>query len=524
MVLSTRNLSLQARLISLPLLAVALSLGQTACDAAPTPTPATVAGDAESPATWPAPTPTPTLIPTRGGGAPDSSSAAPTLQATATPPAPTAVVEQTLTPPAATPTEALSTPVSAAPKGLGSLKTRMMSPEAMEEADLVDLTLGNTAFAFDLYRTLAQSDGDLFYSPYSVSLALAMTYAGAKGETEQQMADTLGFSLPQDRLHFAFNALDLALVSRSAGPAGRDDDGIRLNIANAIWGQEGHEFLTSFLDVLAEQYGSEVRRADFRGAPGESRARINEWAARETGGRIESLVPPGAIVPTTRLVLANAVYFKAAWESPFPRGATAAGLFHPLSGGKVQAPMMRQEGRFGYAQGDGLQAVELLYDGAEMSMTILVPDEGTFRDFEESLAVSAVEGILDDLGTRLVRLTMPKFEVEASFSLADALASMGMPNAFDERAADFSGMDGTSCFAGDDECLLVADVVHQAFLSVDEAGTEATAATAATVGITRAAAEPVTLTIDRPFIFLVRDRSTDAVLFAGRVSELGQPG
>ena len=523
-VLSTRNLSLQARLISLLLLAVALSLGQTACDAAPTPTPATVAGDAESPATWPAPTPTPTPthIPTRGGGEPDSSSAAPTLRATATPPDPTAVVEQTLTPPAATPSEALSTPVSAAPKGLGSLKTPMMSPEAMEEADLVDLTLGNTAFAFDLYRTLAQSDGDLFYSPYSVSLALAMTYAGARGETEQQMADTLGFSLPQDRLHSTFNALDLALVSRSAGPAGRDDDGIRLNIANAIWGQEGHEFLTSFLDVLAEQYGSKVRRADFHGAPGESRARINDWAARETGDRIESLVPPGAIVPTTRLVLANAVYFKAAWESPFPKGATAAGLFHPLSGGKVQAPMMRQEGRFGYAQGDGLQAVELLYDGAEISMTILLPDEGTFRDFEGSLAVSAVDGILDDLGTRLVRLTMPKFEVEASFSLADALAAMGMPNAFDERAADFSGMDGTSCFAGDDECLLVADVVHQAFLSVDEAGTEAAAATAATVGITRAAAEPVTLTIDRPFIFLVRDRATDAVLFVGRVSELEQ--
>ena len=521
-VFSTRNLSLQARLLSLLLLAVALSAGQTACDAAPTPTPATVAGDAESPR--PGPAPTPTLIPTRGGGPPDSSSTAPILQATATPPAPTAVVEQTLAPPAATPTEARSTSVSVAPKGLGSLKTRMMSPEAIEEADLVDLTRGNTAFAFDLYRTLAQSDGDLFYSPYSVSLALAMTYAGAKGETEQQMADTLGFRVPQDRLHSAFNALDLALASRRAEPAGRDDGGIRLNIANAIWGQEGREFLTSFLDVLAEQYGSKVRRADFRGAPGESRARINEWVARETGDRIESLVPPGAIVPTTRLVLANAIYFKAAWESPFPKRATAAGFFHPLRGGQVQAPMMRQEGRFGYARGDGLQAVELLYDGAEMSMTILLPDQGTFRDFEGSLAVSAVDGILDDLGTRPVRLTMPKFEVEASFSLADALAAMGMPNAFDERAADFSGMDGTSCFAGHDECLLVTDVVHQAFLSVDEAGTEATAATAAVTGITRAAAEPVTLTIDRPFIFLVRDRTTDAVLFVGRVSELEQPG
>ena len=384
-----------------------------------------------------------------------------------------------------------------------------MSPGATGP-ELADLTRGNTAFAFDLYRTLAQSDGDLFYSPHSVSLALAMTYAGARGETERQMAETLRFLLPQERLHLAFNALDLALASRGAGAAGQDAASFQLNIANSVWGQKDHEFVAAFLDVLAEQYGSEVRRADFRRAPEESRVRINDWVADETEARINDLIPPGAIEPTTRLVLANAIYFNAAWQLPFDERATAPGPFHPLGGGYIEASMMRQEGRFGYAHGEGYQAVELPYDGGEVAMAILLPDEGSFSEFEGLLDASMVDGVLEDLETRRVLLTMPKFEVRASFGLAGTLEAMGMPNAFDERAADFSGMDGTSCFAGDDECLLVADVVHQAFLSVDEAGTEAAAATAATVGITRASAEPVTLTIDRPFIFLVRDRATDA--------------
>ena len=162
----------------------------------------------------------------------------------------------------------------------------MASPGATE-ADIANLARGNAAFAFDLYRSLAQGEADLFYSPYSVSLALAMTYAGAKGETERQMADTLRFHLPQERLHPAFNALDLALASRGAGVAGQEDGGFQLNIANSVWGQEGHEFLMAFLDVLAEQYGSEVRRADFRRAREEARVRINDWVAGETEDRIE---------------------------------------------------------------------------------------------------------------------------------------------------------------------------------------------------------------------------------------------
>ena len=220
-------------------------------------------------------------------------------------------------------------------------------------------------------------------------------------------------------------------------------------------------------------------------------------------------------------MLANAIYFNAAWQLPFDERATAPGPFHPLGGGYIEAPMMRQEGRLDYARGDGYQAVELPYDGGEMAMAILLPDAGSFSDFEGVLNASMVEGILENLRTRRVLLTMPKFEVRASFGLADTLKAMGMPNAFDGSAADFSGMDGTSCLAGDDECLLITDVVHQAFVSVDEAGTEAAAATAAIAGTKSADPDgPVRLTVDRPFIFLVRDRAAGAVLLAGRVSAL----
>ena len=477
-------------------LAAALSPAQTACDPASTPAvaPATTPRGAELPATQPAPAPN--FAPTPAVERPGPS------------------------PPTPTPQAASKTPVPAELTALRSLKHRAAAQGATLQ-ELADLARGNAAFAFDLYRALAQGEGNLFYSPHSVSLALATTYAGARGETERQMEDTLRFLLPQDKLHPAFNALDLNLASRGEGAAGQDDGGFQLNIANAVWDQEGHEFITDFLDVLAEQYGSEVRRADFRRAPEEARVRINDWVADETEDRINDLIPPGAIEPTTRLVLANAIYFNAAWQLPFDERATAPRPFHPLGGGEVEAPMMRREGRFGYARGDGHQAVELLYDGGEMSMTILLPDAGRFSEFEGLLDASVVEGVLENLETQRVRLTMPKFKVEESFNLADTLKAMGMPDAFDGSAADFSGMDGTSCLAGDAECLLITDVVHQAFVSVDEAGTEAAAATAVIVGTKSVEpGEPVSLTIDRPFIFLVRDQATDAVLFVGRVTGL----
>ena len=214
--------------------------------------------------------------------------------------------------------------------------------------------------------------GNLFFSPYSISIALAMTYAGARGETERQMADTLHFTLPQGRLHSSFNALDLELAGRGASAKGKQGKGFQLNIANAIWGQEGNEFVAEFLDVLVENYGAGLRLTDFVNAPEEARVNINNWASDQTHGRIEDLIPQGAIDTWTRLVLANAIYFDAAWQHPFKAESTAEGPFFLLDGIEVRVPMMAQMESFSYTEGEGYQVVELPYDGSEMSMMILL--------------------------------------------------------------------------------------------------------------------------------------------------------
>jgi serpin B len=391
---------------------------------------------------------------------------------------------------------------------LKSDKERISSPDvsASEQSLLVE---GNSAFAFELYQALKGKDGNLFYSPHSISLALAMTYAGARGETAQQMADTLQFMLKQDRLHPAFNWLDAELASRGEGAAGKDGEGFRLNIVNAIWGQKDYEFLINFLDVLAENYGAGLRILDFITEPEKSRVTINDWVSNQTEGRIEDLIPPGMIDALTRFVLTNAIYFNAAWKYPFAENMTANGPFYLLDGGQVIAPMMQQTESFGYTEGEGYQAVELLYDGDELSMVILLPEAGQFEAFEEGLQAQQVSDIISDLQPAEVILTMPQFEFDSEFSLKDTLAEMGMPIAF-SGAADFSGMTGN-------RELFISDVVHKAFVSVDEAGTEAAAATAVIMPPLAPPELLVEVTVDRPFIFLIRDIETDAILFVGLV-------
>ena len=225
-------------------------------------------------------------------------------------------------------------------------KERVTAPEAADP-DLAELTQGNDLFALDLYHILKTDRDNLFYSPYSISVALAMTYAGARGETERQMADALHYTLPQARLHPTFNALDLALASRGQGAQGRDGEGFRLNIANAIWGQHGYAFLSEFLDALAVNYGAGLRLVDFAAAPEEARVTINDWVSEQTEGRIEDLIPAGAIDALTRLVLTNAVYFNAAWSMPFDKERTEDGPFHLLDGEEVTVPIMKQVESFG---------------------------------------------------------------------------------------------------------------------------------------------------------------------------------
>ena len=388
---------------------------------------------------------------------------------------------------------------------------RNTDPEVTAD-DLADLAEGNSAFALNLYQVLKDEyDGNLFYSPYSISVALAMTYAGARTETERQMAEALQFSLSQERLHPAFNGLDLVLAGRGEGAEGKDEGGFRLNIANALWGQQGYAFLQSFLDTLAENYDAGMQLVDFKDAPEEARVTINDWVSEQTEGRIEDMIPAGTIDSLTRLVLTNAIYFNAGWQFTFDEARTEDGLFTRLDSSQVTVPMMRQSESLGYAAGAGYQAVDLLYSGGELSMTILLPEAGSFPAFEASLDAARLEDILGQLSHQQVALTMPKFEFESQFMLPGALRELGMEDAFAD-AADFSGMTGN-------RDLSISDVIHKAFVSVDEQGTEAAAATAVIMKLTAMPAEPVEVTVDRPFIFTIRDIETGTILFVGRVMD-----
>ena len=446
-----------------------------------------------------------------------------TLQAPANPRGPQATIPVVATPD--TVTTPVTTPAPTAQPTVAPTKPSAKhppSPEPATDLKVAELVAANSAFSVDLYREIADADGNGIFSPHSISLALAMTYAGAAGDTRNQMERVLGFDALLERVHPAFHDLHSHLDSGGEETAGGESKGFRLSVANAVWGQRGRDYLAPFVGELARHYGAGLMEADFAGAPEPSRSRINAWVGDQTEQRITDLIAPGVVNSATRLVLANAVYFKAAWHLPFDKDDTSPLPFHLLDGREVDVPMMRRLGKFGYARGDGVQAVELLYEGHQMAMVILLPDEGQFELFESALDVELVHQALSGLEMRQVLLTMPRFEIDAGFNLSTILAEMGMPTAFNGGAVDFSAMDGKSCALTPRDCLSISDVVHRAFISVDEEGTEATAATAVVAGITRAVdppPEPVALTIDRPFIFLIHHRETGAILFLGRVMQ-----
>jgi len=358
---------------------------------------------------------------------------------------------------------------------------------------------------------LRGEEGNLFFSPYSISVALAMTYAGAAADTADQMASTLRFTLPQDRLHPAFNAYSLDLQDRAE--AETEGTPFELSVANSLWGQQGLPFRMEFLDLLAQNYGAGMRLVDFASDPEAARLAINRWVGDETREKIQDLIPSGAIDTLTRLVLANAIYFKAAWLYPFEAEATTTEPFHLLDGSTVDVPMMHQNEPHGYAVREEYRALELPYETGNMSMLIILPDEGEFSSVEETLSLEMVRQLVDELTYGPVILSLPRFTYESAFSLKDALQHLGMSDAFDPDRANFSGMDGN-------RDLHIGSVLHKAFVSVDEQGTEAAAATAVIMQTTSALAdEPITFTVDRPFILLIRDGGTGSILFLGRVMD-----
>ncbi|MFH1185249.1 MAG: serpin family protein [Chloroflexota bacterium] len=368
----------------------------------------------------------------------------------------------------------------------------------------------NNAFALDLYTSLRGQAGNLIYSPYSVSAALAMTYAGARGETESQMADSLRFDLPQEQLHAAFNQLDLSLT-RAGNSASTSEQPLQLNITNAIWTDKTLTLVEEYLDVIARNYGAGIHLADFLNAFEPARREMNAWISEQTERRIQDLIPEGAVDESTRMVLINAIYFNGDWQHQFDAIDTGDEPFHLLDGSQVQVRMMHaQLPGVAYAAGDGFQAIELPYRGGTAAMNILVPDPGTFEAFEGSLDAAGLREILAAMQPASLQLGLPKFSYGAAFDMGEQLSGLGMPDAFDPDRADFSGMTG-----GRD--LFISKVLHQAFVTVDEKGTEAAAATAVIMGPTSIMLPDLSLVVDRPFIFVIRDLGTGQILFLGRV-------
>ncbi len=377
----------------------------------------------------------------------------------------------------------------------------------VSSSDLTSLVDGNTQFAVDLYQKVRTEPGNLFMSPYSISTALAMTYAGASTNTAAQMASTLHFTLPPDQLHAAFNKLDLELASREADAMG-DTIPFRLRAANAIFGQDGMHVEQPFLDALARNYGAGMRVLDFKADPDASRLTINGWVEDQTNDKIKDLLPEGSISPLTRMVLANAIYFSAAWDKPFEASQTSDGPFWIGGDAQVVVPLMHQVHERSYGEGPGYRAAELPYDGNKLSMVVIEPDD--LAAFEASLTGSVLADVMASLTLSELDLTLPKFKFDAPLRLRPTLEALGMTDAFDDDLADFSGING-----GRD--LAISDVLHKGFIAIDEKGTEAAAATAVIIDTDSAAPEPHTLIVDHPFLVVIRDRPTGTILFVGRV-------
>jgi serpin B len=374
--------------------------------------------------------------------------------------------------------------------------------------DQAELVKGNNAFAVDLYGQLRQQSGNLFFSPASISTAFAMAYAGASGSTAHEMAATLHFTLPPDRLHPAMGKL--------LGEMNAPHAGYQLRVADALWAEQDESFLDSYLKLTEADYGAGFRKVDFKHAPEAVRATINQWVADQTADKIKDLLPSGAVSLATRLVLTNAIYFKGDWQSQFDKARTAQEDFHLSAAQAVKAPLMHLEGRFNYFNGVTFQVLEIPYKTGDLSMIVLLPnDAGGLPALEQSLTAASAQQWLGQLrGGGKVILTLPKFKMTERFELNSILGALGMRQSFENGVADFSAMTGKRDF-----CISAA--IHKAYIDVNEEGTEAAAATGIVMRPMAMAREqpPIVFRADHPFLFMIRDNRSGGILFLGRLTD-----
>ncbi|UCG61567.1 MAG: serpin family protein [Candidatus Zixiibacteriota bacterium] len=378
-----------------------------------------------------------------------------------------------------------------------------------EDQSIGPIVEGNSRFAVDLYRQIADNPGNLFFSPYSISTALAMTYAGARGETEQEMADVLYFGEDQNILHSSLSTIQNELNDiQTQGQ-------VELSVANLLWCAKEYPFLDSYLESNRKFYDADFRVVDFAGAPEQARLAINAWVEEKTKQKIKDLIGPGGINSLTRLVLCNAIYFKGNWQSMFDKDDTQDDDFHVSSATTIKAPMMKQKSTCRYYDFGDLSAVELPYEGERLSMMIFVPKEvDGLANLESTLTfdnLSSWTGTLEAQRPAEVTVIMPRFRTTRGLKLKNILSGMGMPGAFLPNAADFSGMTGT-------RDLFIGAVVHKAFVDVNEEGTEAAAATGV-IAMTTSVTQPPKLIFraDHPFLFLIRENQTGSIVFMGRI-------
>ncbi|MFO0809268.1 MAG: serpin family protein [Gemmataceae bacterium] len=379
---------------------------------------------------------------------------------------------------------------------------------AYAEAPKGEAASGSTAFACDLYGKLRTQPGNVFFSPLSISAALTMTSAGAAGATLAEMVKVL--HLPADQAAAHASAVD----TTKALLAGAASGGYELSIANALWAQQGFPFKEQFLATLKNNYGAAPERTDFAANPEAARKAINAWVERQTKNKIKDLFAPGIIDGLTRLVLANAVYFKGDWQRPFMAGATGDKPFLAANG-SVKVPMMHQTNQLRYAEGDGWQSLGLGYKGGKLEMVFVLPrDVDGLGKLEGTLSSESFTTYVGGLKPERVAVTLPRFKATAEFNLNKTLEALGMAKAFSQTEADFSRMT-----AGDP--LHIQAVVHKAYVDVNEKGSEAAAATGVAIGVRSAAPSgpPKVFKADHPFLFAIRDSATGTLLFLGRYSQ-----